>query len=76
MNNNINPETCRSQCRAIAQWLSDGHTITSLEALERFGCMRLASRICDLRQKFNLAIECRKIMTASGKWVAEYRLAR
>ena len=74
-NININPETCRSQCRNIAQWLREGHTITSLEALQRFGCMRLASRIWDIRTIYGMNIEKRRICTASGKWVTEYRLA-
>ncbi len=75
-NINDNIEQSESQNKAIAAWLQKGYALTSLEALRRFGCMRLASRICDLRQKFNMAIECRKIITASGKRVAEYRLAR
>ncbi len=75
-NINDNAKECESQNKAIAAWLQKGHALTSLEALKRFGCMRLASRICDLRQKFNLAIESRKIVTATGKRVAEYRLAQ
>jgi len=40
----------QSQSAAILEALKRGDQITSLEALEKFGCMRLASRICDLRQ--------------------------
>jgi hypothetical protein len=75
-NINDNAASSASQNKVIAAWLQNGNSLTSLEALKRFGCMRLASRICDLRQKFNMAIECRKIVTATGKRVAEYRLAQ
>lgn len=75
-NINDNAKSAESQNKVIAAWLQKGNSLTSLEALTRFGCMRLASRICDLRQKFNMTIECRKIITANGKRVAEYRLAQ
>lgn len=75
-NINDNAASSASQNKVIAAWLQNGNSLTSLEALKRFGCMRLASRICDLRQKFNMAIECRKIVTSTGKRVAEYRLAQ
>lgn len=38
-----------SQNRKIRKYLESGKCITSLEALNLFGCMRLASRIWDLR---------------------------
>lgn len=40
----------QSQCAAILDWLKSGNTITPLEALDRFGCNRLAARINDLRR--------------------------
>ena len=33
----------------ILEWLTNGHTLTPLEALKRFGCLRLSARIHDLR---------------------------
>jgi hypothetical protein len=57
----------------IAAWLKGGNTITSLEALMKFGCMRLASRICDLRER-GLNICTRRVRTATGKIVTEYSL--
>ena len=51
MNVNENEQTSESQCKRIYAYMMDGHRITSLEALRLFGCMRLASRISDLRQK-------------------------
>ena len=35
----------------IREWLMEGHCITPLEALERWGCFRLAARIHDLREQ-------------------------
>jgi hypothetical protein len=38
-----------TQSKAILAHLQQGNTITALEAIYMFGCMRLSSRICDLR---------------------------
>lgn len=63
-----------SQKKSILDWLSEGNTITSLQALNMFGCMRLASRISDLRQDgFPIAKEMIEI---NGKRVAQYWLQR
>jgi len=44
-----------TQEKLILDWLEQGNTITPLEALNRFGCLRLGARIWDLRQKgFNI----------------------
>lgn len=40
--------TENSQCADILACMQDGHSLTALEALERFGCLRLAARIHDL----------------------------
>ena len=45
-----------------------------MEALNRFQCFRLASRINDLRNR-GLRIVTEKILTATGKRVASYKLA-
>lgn len=39
-----------TQCEKILRHLQDYGTITSLEAVNEYGIMRLASRICDLRK--------------------------
>lgn len=70
-NINDNILSSESQNKRIAEWLNTGHAITSLEALNLFGCMRLASRICDLRDQ-GLDIRTEKIKTNSGKWVTRY----
>jgi len=40
-----------TQCNMIADYLKSGKSITALEALRKFGCMRLASRIHDLKER-------------------------
>lgn len=63
----------KTQCKQIAAHLEGGNTITALEALNLFGCFRLASRIHDLRvQGYNIIVE--RITTDTGKSVAQYRL--
>ena len=74
-NENLNQKESQSQCQQIAAWLNNGNSITSLEALMRFSCMRLASRICDLREK-GMDIVTQKIKTSNGKWVTEYKLKK
>lgn len=59
----------------ILSHLQEGEPITSLDALERFGCMRLASRISELKNK-GLPIKSRFIRTEKGKQVKEYWLDR
>ena len=70
----VNEESNETQCNKIAAYLHKGLTLTSLEALRLFGCMRLASRIHDLRERGeNIIVE--KIKLGNGKHVAQYRLA-
>ena len=40
-----------SQADRIYQYMQDRGSITPAEALREFNCMRLASRICDLRRR-------------------------
>lgn len=74
-NINDNAKSARTQCNMIANYLERGFSITSLEALQMFGCMRLASRICDLRER-GYEINTCKIKTETGKWVTEYTLIK
>ena len=63
-----------AQAKMIAAHLKAGNTITALEALQKFGCLRLAARIADLRK------EGLKILTSyidhNGKRYACYKLKR
>ena len=55
----------------ILSYLEEGKSISPMDALNHFGCFRLASRIHDLRSEGNLIKTVRK----SGKKYAEYKLA-
>lgn len=73
MNENLNVPSCASQNAKIRAWLEQGNSITSLDAMMMFGCMRLASRVWDLREQ-GMDIEVRRRITPTGKYVAEYKL--
>lgn len=63
-----------SQRIKIKTWLESGKTLTAMDALEKFGCFRLAARIDDLRRD-GLDIET-KYQHKDGKRFARYGLAR
>lgn len=66
-----------TQNKLIAQHLESGHTITALEALNRFGCFRLSARIWDLKRQ-GMAIEGTwktvKSLAGEDKKIVEYKL--
>lgn len=39
-----------TQCERIIQYIEENGSITQLDALREFGCMRLASRMCDIKR--------------------------
>ena len=41
----------RTQCERILDYIAENGSITQLDALKEFGCMRLASRISDLKRQ-------------------------
>ena len=61
-----------SQNKVIRLHLEKGKAITPLEALERYGCFRLAARINDLRDE-GLDIET-MTLTRNGRRYASYKL--
>lgn len=73
MQSNLNEEGNGSQRVRILAYLKHGKHLTSLDALKKFQCMRLASRIYDLHEAGH-NIHCDKIKTPTGKLVAEYWL--
>ena len=79
-NNNINDNagTSNSQTKKILDYLLDGHTITPLEALEKFNCFRLGARIKDIEKRVGYPPERKrvKVTNRDGKdvWVAQYWL--
>jgi hypothetical protein len=53
--------------------LLDGVHLTPMDALNGFGCLRLAARVAELRAE-GWTIKSRDYRTASGKIVAQYRI--
>ena len=43
----------QSQCDRILRYLQSGKRLTSLEALDKFGCLRLSARILDLKNRWH-----------------------
>ena len=74
-NINQNDAQSKSQCAMILEHLQEGYSLTSLEALNKFGCLRLASRISDLHEK-GYNIQKKMVVTPSGKRVADYYIPR
>lgn len=64
-----------SQSEQILAWMQAGNSITPLEAMERFGCLRLGARIYDLSRAGHVI--CRETVRdgRTGKTYARYRLA-
>ena len=62
-----------TQNERILQHLKSGNSITPLEALQWYGCMRLAARVLDLRESGHNVISV-PMKLRNGKRVACYRL--
>lgn len=65
----------KTQTQAILEYLQRGGSLTPLDALKMFGCLRLGARIWDLRRDGH-DIEMRVVEVGDGKHVAEYRMRR
>jgi hypothetical protein len=62
----------QTQNQMILSYLEKGKSLTPLDALNKFGCFRLAARISDLRKDgLNIAT---KYVTKEGKNYASYKL--
>lgn len=62
-----------SQNEKITQHLLKGKKLTALQALDKFGCFRLASRIREIRQ--GLPVKTEMIKTKSGARIARYSIS-
>jgi hypothetical protein len=62
-----------SQSEAILAHLQSGESLTALQALSLFNCLRLGARVLDLRRQGH-DIRTETIRTRSGKNVARYTL--
>lgn len=60
----------KSQTDKIAAALWAGERITALDALRRFGCLRLGGRIWDLKTR-GVPVQS-KMIAAGGKRISEY----
>lgn len=71
--------TKRTQCDAVLDYMKAYGTITALQAITDLGCMRLASRITDLRRR-GIKIKSRKVTVAKRMGgftsIAEYSLEK
>lgn len=63
-----------SQCKRVLQYMEDEGSITSLDAIREFGCMRLASRVSDLKRA-GYPIT-REMETAKNRYGEQIRYAR
>ena len=66
----FDPNTKPSQANDILLWLKSGRDITAIQALNKFGCFRLASRISELKKSgYDIQSE---MITSNGKRFARY----
>jgi len=63
----------QSQSEQILNYLSNGNSITPLDALNQFGCFRLGARIFDLKQLGHNIVNT-MIILENGKRIASYSL--
>ena len=62
------------QAKRVLKYLHSGYTITGLQALKLFGCMRLASRISEMKKE---GLTISKTMVKQGnKHFAQYHMGR
>ncbi len=73
-NINENTKTTESQEKQIFDYLQAGNSLTAIEALNKFRCFRLASRINDIEKHKGIKIYRQTIKTASGKHVSQYNM--
>ena len=62
-----------SQNKQIADYLNKGKKLTPIDALNKFGCFRLAARIADLRNE-GMNIATKIIKLENNKQVAQYSI--
>ena len=62
-----------TQTDQILKHLQEIGPITALDALDYYGCFRLAARINDI-QNLGIKVEARRVKTPKGAVIAEYRI--
>lgn len=71
-NDNPNKEQSLSQKKLIKQHLMSGKSITPIDALQLFGCFRLATRVFELKEEGMPIVTT--IVESNGKRFASYSL--
>lgn len=71
----------KTQRQKIKEYLLKGRSLTQVQALNLFGCFRLASRIHDIRNEISdkkepYLLHSEMIKLANGKRVARYRIEK
>lgn len=78
MDTNTNATNSASQTQRILAYLQEGNTITPLEALRKFSCLRLGARIADISKIIGRPVSRKRIQVsnAEGKivYVMQYSL--
>lgn len=72
-NINENHTASKSQTDRILEWMLSGKSITPLEALNQFGCLRLGARIADIKARGYL-VYSEFVSTPTEKKVKRYYL--
>ena len=69
-------KTKQTQCEMILKYMEEVGSITPAEAMAEFGCMRLASRICEIKRTHRIKTERVYTVNRYGKCVtfARYSL--
>lgn len=62
-----------SQTEKITKHLLGGSKLTALQALRKFSCFRLASRITEIRQNYKVKVET--VKTKGGARIACYSIS-
>ncbi len=64
----------KSQVQQILNAMLAGQKITALKAIDKFKCLRLASRIAEIKSTGKYKIKSEFIKLKSGKRVKEYSI--
>lgn len=72
-NVNENRTESKSQTDRILEWMLSGKSLTPLEALKQFNCLRLGARIADIKAK-GYIVYSEFVTTESEKKVKRYHL--
>lgn len=66
----------KSQCAQILKWLKRGRRLNGLEALSYFGCLRLPSRINDLKREGYVIKRSMERTLVTNKHIAVYYMGK